>query len=248
MGLFDKKEICTICNNEMGKKKLNDGWVCKSCINKCGVFGSQARSISDVEKAIKRNETNKSNKNKFKATNKIGNYIHVDENNHLISFPSTHGKGENAPIYTYDEIIGCDVLEDGESISKGGLGRAVAGGLLFGGVGAIVGGVTGSKKTKQIIRSMKVKITVRDISNPTVFIPLIFTETKSNSIIYSAAKTNAEQIVSLINVILDQQQNIQQVVSENSNADEIRKYKALADEGIITMEEFENKKKELLNL
>ena len=33
-----------------------------------------------------------------------------------------------------------------------------------------------------------------------------------------------------------------------SAADEIRKYKQLADEGIITAEEFEKKKKELLGL
>lgn len=248
MGLFDKKEVCTVCNNEMGKKKISDGWVCKSCINKCGIFGNLSGSSADIEKAIKRNMINKENKNKFKVTNKIGNYIHLDENSKLIAFPTTYGKGENAPIYAYNEIIGCDVLEDGESISKGGLGRAVAGGLLFGGVGAIVGGVTGSKKTKQIIKSMKVKITVRNIANPTVYIPLIITETKSSSFVYSTAKSNAEQIVSLINVILDNQQNIQEPVKEISNADEIRKYKELADEGIITLEEFENKKKELLNL
>ena len=39
----------------------------------------------------------------------------------------------------------------------------------------------------------------------------------------------------------------QAVISNNlSNADEIRKYKQLFDDGIITREEFENKKKELL--
>jgi len=34
----------------------------------------------------------------------------------------------------------------------------------------------------------------------------------------------------------------------SSAADEIRKYKQLADEGIITQEEFEEKKKQLLGL
>ena len=36
-------------------------------------------------------------------------------------------------------------------------------------------------------------------------------------------------------------------VNKLSSADELRKYKALLDDGIITQEEFETKKKELLN-
>ena len=254
MGLFDKKEMCSICNNELGKSKYNDGWVCKSCINKCGIFIIPKHcSCKEVEKAIKRNIVNGERKNIFKATKKVGNYIHIDETNKLVAFPSAFGKIDKVAIYNYSEILGCDVLEDGQSISKGGLGRAVAGGLLFGGVGAIVGGVTGSKKTKQIINSMKVKITVNDISNPTQYISLIESETKSTSFMYSTAKNNAEQIVSLINIIInDNNTNLQQdtmkSIEDISVAEEIRKFKQLADDGIITEEEFENKKKELLNL
>ena len=43
-------------------------------------------------------------------------------------------------------------------------------------------------------------------------------------------------------------QNEPQAVKENSPADEIRKYKALLDDGIITQEEFETKKKQLLGI
>ncbi len=49
-------------------------------------------------------------------------------------------------IFEFSNLLNFELLEDGETITKGGLGRAVAGGLLFGGVGAIVGGVTGGKK------------------------------------------------------------------------------------------------------
>ena len=35
---------------------------------------------------------------------------------------------------------------DGTSVVKGGLGRAVVGGFMFGGVGAVVGGITGGKQ------------------------------------------------------------------------------------------------------
>ena len=44
-------------------------------------------------------------------------------------------------------------------------------------------------------------------------------------------------------------QPVQQVVEQKpSPADEIRKYKGLLDDGIITQEEFEAKKKQLLGL
>lgn len=44
------------------------------------------------------------------------------------------------------------------------------------------------------------------------------------------------------------QKTVEKITSENDRFEEIRKYKQLLDEGIITEEEFQTKKKELLNL
>lgn len=57
-----------------------------------------------------------------------------------------------------------------------------------------------------------------------------------------------------ISKMLIERQQIKKDLSENkvenniSEADELRKYKALLDDGIITLEEFEKKKKQLLKL
>jgi predicted Zn-dependent peptidase len=44
------------------------------------------------------------------------------------------------------------------------------------------------------------------------------------------------------------QQRMGHIINQSSPADEIRKYKELLDDGVITQEEFEQKKKQLLGL
>lgn len=59
-------------------------------------------------------------------------------------------------------------------------------------------------------------------------------------------------ILGLIIVIVqkDKNENINQnaIINNNSNADELKKYKELLDSGIITQEEFEKKKQQLLGI
>lgn len=43
-------------------------------------------------------------------------------------------------IYSHSDVIEYELLENGETVTKGGIGRALAEGVLFGGVGAVVGG------------------------------------------------------------------------------------------------------------
>ena len=71
----------------------------------------------------------------------------------------------------YGAITGFEVLENNEQIAQGGIGRAVVGGLLFGGAGAIVGGITG-RKQQTLLTSMKIKIERDDPSDPVKFLPL----------------------------------------------------------------------------
>ena len=52
----------------------------------------------------------------------------------------------------------------------------------------------------------------------------------------------------LCQLLIDRQGKPQSVIPNKSNADELKKYKELFDSGIITQEEFDAKKKQLLNL
>lgn len=76
--------------------------------------------------------------------------IAVDEDAKNICFFQKKDDRLKAHFYAYHQIIECELTEDGNTISKTSrasqLGCALVGGLVAGGVGAIVGGLSGSKK------------------------------------------------------------------------------------------------------
>ena len=60
---------------------------------------------------------------------------------------------------------------------------------------------------------------------------------------------NSKEIRELLcQLLIDRQGKPQSVIPDKSNADELKKYKELFDSGIITQEEFDAKKKQLLGL
>ena len=189
----------------------------------------------------------------FMPTKKIGNYLYLDENNKKLTIPQGlfRKKINEQKIYNYNDIVNFELIEDGNSISEGGVGRAIVGGALFGGIGAIVGGSTGHKH-KQTCTNLKIKITLNNINNPVEYITFINTEIKKDSRLYKSYIKIAQEIISVLQIICETNKSInisQQINSPSvSNIDELKKYKELLDCGAITEEEFEKKKKEILNL
>lgn len=243
-----KKEICCICNQNEGAKNLSDGVICKQCIDKCGTFiialNWKKISSEHVKKAIDFNVENQKRLDCFTASKSIGKYIAVDESNKLVKFPSF----SPSLIFTYSEIIDFELLQNGTSITKGGLGSAMIGGAMFGSVGAIVGGTVGKKKNIQEITEYKIKITTKNDFYTTVYINFLITgKTKSDSMIFKGYSNNAQNIMSLLNIIMHNASETPDTSKFNA-ADEILKYKELLDIGAITQEEFDAKKAQLLNL
>lgn len=194
-------------------------------------------------------ETLKAKINNFNATKKIGNFFWINENNNTWTIPelSTLGNVKDITIHNFNEITNFELLEDGKSIASGGVGRALVGGALFGGVGAIVGGSTGKKKSSNVCTSYKIKITLNNFSDPTCYINFISGgEFKKSSSIYKLFVDNAQQVLSLLELIVAKNNSFSSVSSDPTK--EIQKYKTLLDKGIITQDEFARKKKELLNL
>lgn len=194
-------------------------------------------------------------KKQFSPSKVVGGYFGIDETSRQWAI----GKGlipslKNAVPYSYDDIVDFELIEDGTSVIKGGLGSAAVGGVLFGGIGAIVGGVTGGKKAHQKCTSLMIKITVNNINAPTEYIKLITSPTDKKSIMYKSSFQNAQEIISLLQLICNESEDKKILettnvsVNEVSVADEIRKFKALLDDGIITEEEFNAKKNQLLGL
>ena len=173
----------------------------------------------------------------FKATKEIKPYIKIDEVNELIMI--------SKELFEYTNLTSFELIEDGETISKGGLGRAVAGGVLFGGIGAIVGGVTGGKRTKSICTSMKFRLNFKHTHTDTKFIDIITSKTKTNGWLYNVFREDAHKCdLALQNIINTNENNTELLykLQSNSKADEIKKLHQLMESGIITKEEFEAQK------
>ena len=183
----------------------------------------------------------------FDVTTNVDNKLYLDENKKKICIPCNNMIRPEM-IFDYNDILKYELLEDGNSISKGGVGRAIIGGVLFGGVGAIVGGSTGHK-SKQTCTRLQVKITLNDVDDPVKYIEFIDNEIRKDSLMYKSAYDSAQKVLSTLDVICNpnvSNGNSNDTLSSNSIPEQIKEYKELLDSGAITQEEYNKKKKQLL--
>lgn len=166
--------------------------------------------------------------------------------------------------FNFSDIISCEVVEDGETVTRKSnkIGRAVIGGVLAGGAGAIIGGLSGKEKQNKEIESIALKIIFKTSEIPYTF-KLTFFDAKqatshtkrkvklSESVYGKMAKDAInevsnwkEKIESIINQY-DKEENETQ--AQTSVSDEIEKLNSLKEKGAITQEEFDKQKQKLLN-
>ena len=144
-------------------------------------------------------------------------------------------------VYNLSDILEFEYIEDGTSQVKGGLGRA-----LVGGVGAIVGGATGTKETKRIVKEMKIKFVIKgDI--PTIDYLSIkgASSIKSDSYQYGEYIKQLHEILGILNHATPKEEIN---TEESKEAVELKKFKQLLEDGLITQEEFDIKRKQILGL
>lgn len=193
---------------------------------------------------------------RFRAGSSDNNYISYDKNTNLVNI--------NGRYLLKDRIFGFDLVEDGEQITKGGLGAAVAGGIVGGlapkligrSTGAIVGASIAKRKTTNSCTSLDIIITLHDplthdITENIVF-HLISSPVSKQSVDYMQAKLSGQKIIEFLTKITKEESAEEPrqttVQKATSSASEIMEFKNLLDAGIITQEEFDAKKKQLLGL
>lgn len=261
MGLFGKKEICPLCDKPFGltnlKFKLDNGEnICQTCATDLvGIW----KKDQDPLKSLSIYELKEMYKKKglvaFNPTEKVTSgfmSMSFDDKNKMFAIKPN----ATTPEYKgkYEELQSYELIENNKVKTKSGLGKAIAGGVIAGPAGMIAGAVIGKgQQGPTVINSLSVKVTLK---NGTYY-PLIFISktTKSDSLTAKVALTNVSKLTNKLNKIISSTETTQQIEqslsapqTSSSAADEIRKFKDLLDDGIITQEEFDAKKKELLGL
>ena len=155
--------------------------------------------------------------------------------------------------FEYNDIVSAELYQNNSTIYKSGTGKALAGAALFGLAGAVVGKAAGSKHY-DVVNTLFVQITTNIDKYPIVKVNLLplHQKVECGSGTHRAAIENASEIIALVNYMKNFSQNTADnsvnTITTISSADEIKKYYDLYQAGIITNDEFQQKKQSLLGL
>ena len=166
-------------------------------------------------------------------------------------------------IYDFCKIKSYEYIEDSKSVVKGGngIGRAIVGGMLFGGAGAIVGALTAKEQLPdEKVSSMSVLVAIEDNDDISIHrITLIesFLPFSKKSEKYAEVFEDVVKVLSLLDdatapISNTSDSNVKTTSSTNCLEDDVisslESLKNLLDKDIITQEEFDVKKKQLLGI
>lgn len=271
MGLFDKPIVtCGVCGKEIGKKEkrwaLKDGsFICPDCQAPFGKLNgskgfitySKEEFIDLRSKAVAYNELLLNNKNVYNSLSVnqvVENLVFFDDEKKKWYYDSGQRAflyfNEDAAIpfvFNYDDILEITIAKGKKSISSTsttrkvkGIRKAVVGGLIAGSTGAIIGGMMAHNQTS-----------TNSVEDQTYYVNILIDGEEQPLIIPCTSEQMAESIrLAIVNRMNDAITEETKASDSQtvSSADEIRKYKALLDDGIITQEEFDEKKKQLLDI
>ena len=156
--------------------------------------------------------------------------------------------------YAFDSLVDYELYEDGRSIIKSAAeNTAFADTLLYGKAGAAAV-ATAPKEVHEYCSDVHITLVINDMKRPQIIIPLISMETLKTSVEYRFAIETAKKITAMCAVIKANQtskETKEEKAEKTDSADqyeEISKIFELKEKGIITEEEFNTKKKQLLGL
>lgn len=224
-----------------------------------GVAGA-AKQNQEEKETVAAVAQNESSLTDFKANKTIegplSTYkVSIDEENEKVAYISKAG----TKVFSFEDIISVELLESGETISKKStsrtLGGALVGGVLAGGAGMIVGGLSGSSRERRKVSSIIVKVTLRNVSEPTINIICFenyklppYSDEEGMYLFYGPAQEIVDTLTVIIDKVDARSSKTETSVNPTSNSlsDEIAKLHQMLKDGIITEEEFSKMKDKLI--
>ena len=159
--------------------------------------------------------------------------------------------------YRFSDLINYEVYENGQSKVKGRAGSALIGGAFFGITGLIVGSSM-SRQIEDKCNQLKLIIRLNDLDCPQIVITYVDNATwEKAGFTYRSMKENLQLVCSALEYIMNAKTLEQSAIEkteeqitkeEKSLKEQIQELKEMLDDGLITQEEFEQKKKQILEL
>lgn len=154
----------------------------------------------------KSKNTESQSKNIETRSKKVNKKLNVYEPTHIILkrvFDINEDTGDirlmNKEVINIKEITSYELVQNDNVVSKGGLGASVAGGLLFGGIGAIVGSQVGAKHTRQKISIFRIKLITTDFNRPVLYVDLLpLGKMYTDTIMYKTTLEKADKVLSVL--------------------------------------------------
>ena len=163
----------------------------------------------------------------------------------------TTNKVNISPPYTYltfEDINSYEVICDKQVINNDMLKNTASGKYVADGVGALVGALS-SLNSGEYITNLQIKLNINNFDNPCVYINYITRKIKANSQMAKDLIKMCDEDLAKLEIILKKEETVSpQETLIKDPIEEVKKLKELLDMGILTQEEFDKKKKELLNL
>lgn len=173
------------------------------------------------------------------STNIVTFKFYVDTVSERIAF--SYLRQGRIDFIDFEKIIGYDVIVDGQTMSSNSIGGGAIGNN---GIGI---GLSHSV-TKSNIQGISFKINLNNTNSPNYIVPLVANEKiDTTSQFYKEVNLFIEQMKSVLDTII-RNNNYNSTANKTTIADDLKDYKDLYDSGVITQEEFEAMKKQLLGL
>lgn len=222
---------------------------------------SESGKVTDVFNYINAEDLIKKTGNKSAInTQVVGNYMFImDEFFKILVLLGS----DTHEIFNYADIIEVSYEENGTQLytKSANVGGAIVGGVLMGGAGAVVGGLSGDSRQNKEIKNMDIKILLRSTSRTTFVLHFmdidreLSTKKDFDKGLYETYLKNANRAKDILSVIIDNAKQtagsvVQSVVTPASSsvADELSKLAKLKADGILTEEEFQVQKSKLLGV
>jgi len=108
--------------------------------------------------------------NKSFITKDVNHGILFSDKNKELTLLKHSGGTFVTDTINYKDILQVEIIQDSESITQTARGSQIAGtvigGLALGGAGAIIGGLSGKKSHKEVVKNIELQLIINDTNNP----------------------------------------------------------------------------------